>query len=389
MKSSTYIPFFFLSALRRGIPPADIWKEFRRVGIRLRPRLIFWLKLLRQAKLIAHGAIPHPSRYLHRWLALTSDAQTMHLLETWLHTPKNRKERLARRSTLLRLQQGKPLIARDQRNLTGLEALGIYDAQKLSAWGQLLLNKVGKMPSPLPKRAWYIQDNQLIVPFPADWKLLWELEAWIQPTAPGIYSLKPQELRPSLQLTTPEKLITLLEQGLRKSLPSEIKARIMQQPSLHTFSGTGYEFSDSSELRNLRKSPVLRKYFNHLLSPRSVHILTQDEPQVKKLLERRGVSVKELWEESPKKSPKTRIRGRQSKDYLRNMPKVGLDSLLNWAIRVQEAVDVIYQVPNYQPERRHITPLFFEQRGEYRYLIAFCHQRRAQRMFRMDRMREG
>lgn len=389
MKSSSYIPFFFLSALRRSIPPAEIWKEFRRIGIPLKPRLIFWLKLLQQAKLIGHGEIPRPSRYLHRWLALTADAQTMHLLEAWLQTPINRKERLARRSTLLRLQQGKPLIARDQRNLSGLEALGICDGQKLSAWGQLLLNKVGKTPSPLPQKAWYIQGDQLIVPFPVDWTLLWQLEAWMLPSSPGVYSLKDRDLRHAVQLASPEKLIALLEEGLQKPLPAEIKASIMQQPSLNTFSGTVFEFSDPAELRNLRKSPVLRKYLNHLLSPRAVHIFTQDEQRVKKLLERRGVATKDLWEETPAKAPKTRIKGRQSKKYLRSKPKVGLDSLLNWAIRVQEAVDVIYQVPDYQPEKRHITPLFFEQRGEYLYLIAFCHQRRAQRMFRMDRMREG
>jgi hypothetical protein len=389
IKSSTYLPFAFLSALRRGIPPADLWKEFRCMGIRLKPRLIFWLKLLREAKLIGHGKIPRPSRYIHRWLALSADAQTMHLLEAWLRAPKNRKERIARRSMLLRLKKGKPLIARDQRNLSGLQALGICDSEKLTAWGQLLLNKKGKMPSPLPKKAWYIKEDRLIIPFPVDWTLLWQLEAWMQPLAPGIYSLKRQALRRAVQLASPEELITLLEGGMQSPLPAEIKARILGQPNLNIFNGTIYEFSDPAELRQLRNSPVLRKYFNHLLSPRAAHVLAKDEIHVQKLLKRRGIALNSLWDEPPERAPKTRIKGRQSQKYFRNKPKVGLDTLLKWAIQVQEAVNVVYQVPNCQPEHRHISPLHFEERNGHRYLIAFCHQRRAQRMFRMDRMREG
>ena len=381
--------FHFLSALRRGIPPADIWKEFRRMGIRLKPRLIFWIKLLREAKLIEHGKIPRPSRYLHRWLALTADAQTMHLLKAWLRAPKNRKERIARRSMLLRLKKGKPLIPRDQRNLSGLQALGICDSEKLTAWGELLINKKGEMPSPLPQKNWYVKEDQLIIPFPMDWTLLWQLEAILQPLAPGVYSLKRQAIRRAVQLASPEKLIALLELGMQSPLPAEIKARILGQPNLTIFSGTIYEFSDPAELRQLRNSPILRKYFNHLLSPRSVHVLAKDETHVQKLLKRRSIALNPIWDEPPEKVPKTRIRGRQSQRYFRNKPKVELDALLKWAIQVQEAVNVVYQVPNCQPENRHISPLYFEERGEHRYLIAFCHQRRAQRMFRMDRMREG
>lgn len=381
--------FYFLSALRRGIPPADIWKEFRRMGIRLKPRLIFWLKLLREAKLIGHGKIPRPSRYIHRWLALSADAQTMHLLEAWLRTPKNRKERIARRSMLLRLTKGKPLIPRDQRNLSGLQALGICDSEKLTAWGQLLINKKGKTPSPLPKKDWYIKEDQLIIPFPVDWTLLWQLEAILQPLAPGIYSLKRQDLRRALQLASPEKLIALLELGMQSPLPTEIKARILGQPNLTIFSGTIYEFSDPAELRQLRNSPILRKYFNHLLSPRAVHILSKDEERVQQLLKRRGIATNPVWDEPPERVPKTRIRGRQSQKYFRNKPKVKFEALLRWAIQTQMGIRVIYRVPNCQPEPRHITPLHFEERNGHRYLIAFCHQRRAQRMFRMDRMKEG
>ena len=47
-----YIIFTLLNALRRGIPRQDMWREFRRQGIAMRPRLSFWLALCRQAHLL-------------------------------------------------------------------------------------------------------------------------------------------------------------------------------------------------------------------------------------------------------------------------------------------------------------------------------------------------
>jgi len=387
--SSTFIPFAFLSALRREIPAANIWREFRRMGIRLKPRLIFWLKLLRQAKLIGHGAIPRPSRYIHRWLTLSADAQTQHLLEAWLKAPKNRKDRLARRAMLLRLTQGKPLIKRDQRDISGLKALGICDGEKLTAWGELLLNKKGKIPSPLPRRAWYIKEDKLVVPLPTDWTMLWELESWLQPIAPGIYALNRQAIRSALQLATAKEMIALLESRLQSPLPSKIKALFLRQPILSTYTGSVYEFSDPAELRQLRKSPVLRKHFNHLLSPRAVHVLEKDQKHVEKLLKRRGIALKPLWDNPPESTPKRRIKDRQSREYTSTKPKVTLGALLKWAIQTQTGIPIIYRAVNRQPEQRHITPLHFEERNGYRYLIAFCHKARAQRMFRLDRMKEG
>lgn len=389
IQSVTFLPFAFLSALRREIPPAQIWREFQRMGIRLKPRLIFWLKLLRQAKLIEHGAIPRPSRYLHRWLALSADAQTQHLLEAWLKAPKNRKDRLARRAMLLRLTQGKPLIKRDQRDISGLKALGICDGEKLTAWGQLLLNKKGQMPSPLPQRAWHIKGKRLIVPLPTDWTLLWKLESWLEPLAPGIYALDRKAIRSALQLGSAQEIIALLEEGLQTPLPAEIKALFLQQPILTTYTGSVYEFSDPAELCQLRKSPILRKYFNHLLSPRAAHVLSKDQKHVEKLLKRRGIALKPLWDNPPESAPKTRIRGRQNHEYARTKPEVALEAQLKWAIQTQMSIPIIYRAVNRQPERRRITPLHFEERNGHRYVIAFCHKARAQRMFRVDRMKEG
>ena len=56
-----YIIFTLLNAFRRGIPRQNIWREFRRQGIALRPRLSFWLAVCIQAHLLAN--IEAPQRY--------------------------------------------------------------------------------------------------------------------------------------------------------------------------------------------------------------------------------------------------------------------------------------------------------------------------------------
>jgi hypothetical protein len=53
-----------------------------------------------------------------------------------------------------------------------------------------------------------------------------------------------------------------------------------------------------------------------------------------------------------------------------------------------ESVDVSYQSSGqHTPEIRHLTPLLLEPRGERYFLIAYCHTRRANRTFRLDRLK--
>jgi len=46
----------------------------------------------------------------------------------------------------------------------------------------------------------------------------------------------------------------------------------------------------------------------------------------------------------------------------------------------------MYRSPGYPAERRRITPLLIERRGEFTYISAYCQTRRAQLTFRLDRM---
>ncbi len=47
-----YVIFTLIGALRRGVERKNIWREFRRQGIALQPRLSFWVSLCREAGLL-------------------------------------------------------------------------------------------------------------------------------------------------------------------------------------------------------------------------------------------------------------------------------------------------------------------------------------------------
>lgn len=65
-----------------------------------------------------------------------------------------------------------------------------------------------------------------------------------------------------------------------------------------------------------------------------------------------------------------------------------LIAFLQEAIDRQQPIDLLYQASQRsQPEYRHLTPMLLEQRGLRWYLIAYCHIRRANRTFRLDRMK--
>ena len=70
------------------------------------------------------------------------------------------------------------------------------------------------------------------------------------------------------------------------------------------------------------------------------------------------------------------------------MPEADLIEFLEEAIRLEQPIDVMYQAAERShPEYRHITPYLLEQRGLRWYLIGYCHTRRANRTFRLDRMK--
>lgn len=69
------------------------------------------------------------------------------------------------------------------------------------------------------------------------------------------------------------------------------------------------------------------------------------------------------------------------------LPAPDLVAALRDCMEREEALDILYHAPAHPTaELRRITPLRLEARGVRLYLIAYCHARRANRTFRLDRL---
>ena len=379
-----YIIFTLLNAFRRGIPRQHIWKEFRRQGIALRPRLSFWLAVCIQAHLLEDITTPRVGRFAPRWLAMPPDAQAFHLLEAWQNAPQNRQEQRFRRKLLWKLQWNQPLTNKDLRSINGLEVLGFVEGVQLTTWGRLLIKGEGSFPTPLPEQPWQIESDHLVAPIPQQTNLLWELETCLRPCTPGKYPLTRQALFTAVNRRNREDLIDILERGIKGPLPTEIRARILQQPTLQILQGIVIEFSHPSDLEAARRNPGLRRRLERVLSPRHVFLSAKDAPGVLGILARRGVHVTFPQEQPARRRKRTHF-------YRTPRPSptgqaIPILQLLEKHIQLQQAVDILYRVPGYQAENRRITPVLIEQRGEHTYVSAYCQTRRANRTFRLDRM---
>ncbi len=369
------------SVIRQNVAPDQIGPALRRRGMLLRPDARFWLHLSHSARLITAGNAMRVSRFLPVWLGMPPDAQFLHLLEAWQDMPADISNRRARRRLFFRLRQGLPLSNRDQRELPALQALGLCDGEQIGPWG---LSMLGKSPAPtlLKLRPWQLDGIHLHITTPVNWRLLWELERFLSPCRPFEYEFTSKALRLASQRGEPQELIDILQTGLNAPLPPELTNQVLGQPALHSFDGKVLSFSDPAELRQLRKSNALRPYLDSILSPRHVIVDHQAAPRLLRLLERRGVYARPLAEDEPE----TDLQMEPIK-WQTGESKVELRRVLTWAMKTQAGIQILYSAPNsVRPEPRRITPLLIEERGGHEYIIAYCHTRRGQRTFRLDRM---
>jgi hypothetical protein len=349
----------------------------------MRPRLSFWLALCIEAHLLDNLLEPRVSRFAPQWLAMPPDAQAFHLLEAWQKAPRNHAERRFRRKLVWKLQWDKPLTQKDLRSIHGLQVLGLCEGSELTAWGRLVIKGEGSFPTPQPEQPWQIKDDQLMADIPQQTTLLWDLETYLRPCAPGKYSLTRQALRFAVDQGGRDDLIDILERGLQHKIPSEIRARILEQPGVHLWEGIVIEFSHCTDLQAARRNPRLRRCFERVLSPRHAFLSKKDAPGVLRSLERHGVQVSTSDQHAEKRkrthfysTPTPEPRGKS----------VPIMQLLEEYSQLQQAVDILYRAPGYPAEKRRIIPILIEKRGEYTYISAYCQTRRANRTFRLDRM---
>ena len=381
-----HLIFTLLNAIRRGVERKNIWREFRRQGIALQPRLVFWVALCKQAGLVKVDDGLHVTGYAKRWLDKPSDEQAIHLIEAWQNAPKNRRVRMFRRKLLWKLKYGKLLTQKDRGALNGLEALGLVAVNgQLTSWGRFFIKGEGDLPTPKPVSPCQIIEEHFTAHLPQHLALLWELESYLRPKSPGIYPLTKRALH--LYVGDPYGLIDLLERGLRKPMPENIKAVLLRQPSIRITEGIVLEFSSPAELKQLRRQPVFRAYIAEFLSPQRILVSSDKAKGLFKMLSRRGaylhkdqeqVEVRRKRTHFPQFTPQTPM-----KPVGRHISKI---DMIEKYRELQQALDVSYRVPGYAAEQRRITPLIIEERGEHMYVIAYCQTRRAQRTFRLDRI---
>lgn len=403
-----YIIFTLLNAIRRGIERKNLWREFRRQQIPLKPRLSFWIAVCREAGLVkddagydastALGARLRVTSYARRWLNKTPEEQAFHLIESWQNAPKNHRVRMFRRKLLWKLKYDKPLTSKDLGALNGLEALGLVTGGKMTKWGRFFINPArtarkgfeacgvkgeGELPTPKTAQPCKIQEEQFIASIPDHADLLWDIERYLRPKSPGTYPLTKRALQ--FQSGNPDELIELLERGLGRPLPGQIKALVLNQPSIRIADGVVLEFSSPSELRQLRRQPAFRKYIGEFLSPQRILVSREKAKGLFQMLTRRGVYVH--WNEEQTDGSQKRTRFPQKQQVLqpigKQVPKL---EIIEEYKKLGQALEVWYRAPGCPAEKRRITPLLIEERGGQTYVIAYCQTRRAQRTFRLDRM---
>jgi len=287
------------------------------------------------------------------------------------------------------------------------------------------------------------------------WRLLWELEGYLDPVAPSLYPLDTPALRLAVQLGALEgnpPLPDILERGLGERPPDLLLERLVGEPTIRLIPGPVLEFTHPEELKALRGYPGWRRELDRLLSSRHVALNPwRVQPILSKLLRQGLISERDL------PSPHSHTIGRRNlgKGHLSKSDSVYLLSLMllaeglqniaapppgllarltenmdhplraaaarkatamlaqirpepAWkpefeppllppeelvraiqeAIDRDESIDVLYKASGrHAAEYRHLTPLLVESRGERFYLIAYCHMRRANRTFRLDRLK--
>lgn len=302
-----------------------------------------------------------------------------------------------------------------------------------------------------PPGPWRAQDGRLEIPFPPDWRLLWRLEQYLDPESPGIYRLDAAALRLAAQRAgtgSIQALLEFLRQMLGSEFTLENLAEIDERPAVKLISGWVIEFGETETLKMLRGLPACRRQLDHLLSPRhavldsltgeavlrclyqrgllaeqdfaqvaamrqakgrpAAHLtkadrafllrvllcaggLRQDAPPG--ILDRLTAGVEQKLITAAAKKAYEHLRGVSWQPSIEPPEQAGLplellNARLQQAIQREETVDVFYTATGrHAPEYRRVSPLLLEQRGDRSYLIAYCHLRRAERTFRLDRLK--
>jgi hypothetical protein len=430
--------------------------------------LDYWIKLCQSAGLLDIGGKPYPTLLAGYWWGYPAFDQLDLLVKGWMGSVGADHRRKMRRVLLQRLRTGKELTSSEQKEASGLAPLGlIHDCQLTELGRSFLVEKktVSDMASP---QSWQFQDDRVVVPYPPNWGLLWDLETYLDPMGPGEYSLAAADLQRAAQrgmlggnfhARQAKTLLSILELGFGNPIPSGLPDKFAAQPGLRVLSGLVLEASDPDLIQQLRSLRGLRPYLNQVLSPRHIHLSPWISPKLLGMLRQMGWEVDqtmldEMCQGRLLETPVTRgvNEGKQyftsaerafilslalfaagfhapyapppgllrklasglapnlmaAADEQANtllevlyprpawvpeitpppLPEASLLDFFQGLIDREESIDILYQSSTkHTPEYRHISPLMLERRNERWYLTAYCHNRRGQRLFRLDRLK--
>jgi|GEM_PF-1238256 len=426
--------------------------------------LAFWIRLCRAGGLLDESVMPRPTLLAPDWLRWPLQDQLGHLLNAWQQAPRATAQKRWREAAIDRLRSGAALSSRRQRDLAGLQLLGVLTADHLTPLGAALLHPLGgpawdELPS---TAAWQLKEGSLWVPFPPDWVLLWELEKYLRPAAPGLYPL-PKFTADLCEMAGSSDLAIILEAGFDGAPPDGVLSRLAGQPDLRFISNPVLEFSHAADLLRLRRSRRLRRFLEQVLSARHVVLHRGDVPEFIQSLLRSGryldvrlgmapwiagvqdqvpgkdetgalpadlplltaaeraglLSLVLLGEKLPGVIPpppgltakletglvpalRRSAADQAERAFQKILPKPAhipepeistqpeqeVIKTIQKAIDLSESLDVLYQTAaEAAAQPRHLTPLLLETRGPHTYLLAYCHMRRANRTFRLDRLK--
>lgn len=425
-------------------------KESRRI-----PRISFWIGLCQSASLLDKTLSPDPTILMEDWLEWPYLEQMKHLLNAWVRASPNRKIYQTRQDLLRHLKNGAELNKSHTRQLLGLQTLGLCDGETLTELGQALL--CGRNPenyAGLKVELWHIENERIVAPFPPNWKLIWELEKYLEPDTSGRYPVDIPALQQAVKRGAAEDkslFVEVMAGGLGADPPEYITKSITEQQRIRLVPGFVLEFSDPEDLKALRQSLAFRKKLDRILSPRYVALNPWKGGQVISTLYRKGLlseedflSSQQAYSTAEQKdcplSPSDRayilslilllqklygglslppglperlssglddkllaaaanradahlqrISPQASPQFEEEPPPLPAKEMvaeLEKAIHQESSLDILYQASGrHCAERRHLTPLLVERRGDRFYLIAYCHTRRANRTFRLDRIK--
>ena len=440
-----------LTLRRRKLRSLDGLAPVEQVKI---PRASFWLRLCQTAALLDESPLPVPTLLFEQWLGWPLQAQIGHLLKAWLNQPGELKWRQMRRDIFQRIERGQPLNSAQRKDLVILQALGICHGGVFSALGSALLNLSGSSQAAVLKtEAWQIQEEKLVIPFPPDWKLLWELEKYIDPDRHENYALDAKSLKRAVQRGAAQNspgLDEIIQKGLRDRSPVWITKRLVIRLPVRLVPGYLLEFEEGNVLKHLRQNASLRNELERVISPRHVNLEPFRGMQVLKKLYRKGLLAEADYlaccDSNPEQEEPPGLPGRADRAFLLSLVLLckALDPELSWptgllerlsqnlgpdlcgaaagqatrllnklrpasgwyaepesptppspslseklqeVIDRQDSIDVLYRATvRHSAEVRHLSPLLLEQRSGRSYLLAYCHTRRANRTFRLDRL---